>query len=89
MLHIINNTKILQKCLATTQNQDHILLIEDGVLEILTTDFSQFKNIYFYVLEVDIIARGLQDKIPSLVKLINYEQFVELTILHSPTMSWH
>lgn len=88
MLHIINNTNILQTCLLTTQADDHILLIENGVLEILTTDFSQFNNIHFYALEADVSARGLQDKIPAPITLVNYDRFVELTVKHSPLLSW-
>lgn len=88
MLHIINNTNILQNCLATTQADDHILLIENGVLDILTTNFSQFKNIHFYALEADINARGLQDKIPTNLTSLNYEEFVELTVKYFPIRNW-
>lgn len=93
MLHIINQSPFtsdsLQRCLRTIRTNDHLLLIEDGVIAALKNSAFFTKNILnYYALETDIIARGLQNKINTDVKLINYDQFVELTIQHHPILSW-
>ncbi len=53
------------------------------------SDFTNgFKNIF--VLADDLSARGLDlnDQIASNIKVINYEQFVALTLNTDKTMSW-
>ena len=88
MLHIINQSKNIQRCLQSMQKNDVILLIQDGVIAALKNSELMASNILCYALEEDVIARGLQDQMSPQIKLINYAQFVELTLQHHPILSW-
>lgn len=85
MLHIISKTKNLESCLRITQNNDVILLIEDGV-EAAAQNIQS--NLQIYALKPDLESRKLLDKVSPNIKLINYEEFVDLTVQHHPIQTW-
>ena len=98
MLHIINqspsNSNSLESCLKIIDRHDVILFIENAVVAtLINTSFTPLLNQVLetnkiYVLEPDLAARGLLDKVIPAIQLINYAEFVELTIKHYPIQSW-
>lgn len=100
ILHIINKSPFthntLRSCIAVCSEQDALLLIEDGVFGALQaspdTEVLQSlmeKNIVVYALSADVNARALTQKIEPRIKLITYEEFVQLTVKHNCTQSWY
>jgi tRNA 2-thiouridine synthesizing protein B len=99
-LHTVNKSpfshKTLSSCVTCCNPGDAILLLEDGVLGALEasplakelTALDQ-QQIDIYVLENDIKARGLAEKIMSQSKLIDYDGFVALTLKHQRIQSWY
>ncbi|VFP87829.1 sulfurtransferase complex subunit TusB [Candidatus Erwinia haradaeae] len=71
---------------------DHVLLLEDGVIFALEGTKSLLMLIntsaYVYALKVDLLARGLISHISSQVKIISYTDFVTLTLQHPQQISW-
>ena len=94
MLHLIHQSPFqsnsLQRCLQVALAGDFILLMQEAVLAVLNSDafIQQNPGLYFYCLENDILAHGLQDKITADLKIINYDQFVELTVSQQKILSW-
>jgi len=97
MLYIINHSTSLtadnkiQKCLAIAKEEDAILFIEEGVYALANPSFDKNKLQSYsnlYALKADVKARGLTDLLVSQIKLIDYEQFVELTEQHEVIQSW-
>ncbi len=99
-LHIINKSSFthntLRSCIAVCSDQDSLLLIEDGVFGALqgAPDAKALqslidRNIIVYALSADVSARALTQKIESKIRLITYEEFVQLTIDHNCTQSWY
>lgn len=85
MLHIVSTASALNSCLAVIQNNDVVLLIEDGVIAAIQSPI--YSN-QIYALKPDIEARGLLDKIASHIQLIDYSTFVDLTAQHHPIQTW-
>ena len=100
MLHIVNKSPFernaLLSCLDTAQDGCSVLLIEDGVVcatvggrfaDILTEAIT--RDMAFYALNPDLKARGFSDKqVLEGVKLIGYEDFVDLVADHDNVQSW-
>ena len=97
-LHIINKSPYestqLQRCLACAQPGNSIIFIEDGVYALATNaalspTIEQASTHYLlYGLKADIEARGLNDRLIKDVKLIDYDDWVDLVILYDKTISW-
>lgn len=96
MLHIINKSPFqngaLESCLRFLNDDDEIILIEDGVYaampdtsksDLISSVISSHK---VYVLEADIAARSI-DKVIDNINTADYEKFVDL-IEAQPTQSW-
>ncbi len=90
MLHIIKTISALEDAVALLSEQDNILLIEDAVYAAnpLHTAFSQVKHSEVYVLESDIQARGMTNRISPSVTVVNYSGFVELTAKQDKSLTW-
>jgi tRNA 2-thiouridine synthesizing protein B len=96
MLHIINKSpytnSALDACLRVAQGGD-ILLIEDavyaavgGAAEKRVRDaMKQFK---FHVLQADLEARGIADRVIDGVHKVDYGGFVELAAKNKNCQSW-
>lgn len=87
-LHILrsngfSNNK-LQQCLATMQNGDILLLIDDGVFNIADHAIAQLSTPVF-VLEEHYKARGLST---GAEKMIGYQKMVELTDNARKVITW-
>ncbi|WP_431356912.1 sulfurtransferase complex subunit TusB [Litoribrevibacter albus] len=77
----------LQDCLKVVQKSDAILLIEDGVFAVSHPEYSDKLNCHpCYALESDLESRGINT--PNSVAVINYDDFVELTLQFDKTISW-
>lgn len=92
MLHIVNQSPFtsnsLESCLRVAQSNDVILLIEDAVLAVGWAELAKPNKFTIYALKSDIEARGLSDKVIAKIKLIDYAEFVELTVQHHPIQTW-
>jgi tRNA 2-thiouridine synthesizing protein B len=96
MLHIINKSPYennsLDSCLRVAQSGD-ILLIEDAVYAAVggaaekqvSEAMKQFK---FHVLQSDLEARGIADKVIAGVNKVDYAGFVELVAKNDSSQSW-
>ncbi|MBK9161196.1 MAG: sulfurtransferase complex subunit TusB [Nitrosomonadales bacterium] len=97
MLHIVNKSPLssnaLDSCLRVAQSGE-ILLIEDAVYgatggsayeEKLREAMGRFK---VYVLQPDLEARGLADRLMDGVSPVDYSGFVELAANNKSCQSW-
>ncbi len=97
ILHTVNKSPFSQttlaECLERRNENDAILLLEDGVYAALSTQpyAEKIKQVkHCYALEHDIKARGLSGQtLLSNIQLINDEKFLQLSIEHSLTQSWY
>ncbi len=97
MLHIINKSPqenaTLENCLRVAEGGD-ILLIEDAVYA--ATKGNAFesklgeatKRFKIYVLQPDLDARGMSDRIVAGVTAVDYGGFVDLTVNNKNCQSW-
>lgn len=97
MLHIINKSPFennnLESCVNLIDENDLILLIEDGVIGATKTKKSAIiaelvKNGKVYALEEDLKARGILENVSDGIKLTNYQGFVDLVVEHDTPVSW-
>ncbi|RKR79006.1 sulfurtransferase complex subunit TusB [Marinobacter nauticus] len=87
-LHIINKAPEharFRHCLASVQQGDTLLLIEDAVLALLDRE-RQLPGAS-YGLEADANARAVANRVPS-EQLVDYAGFVQLTVNHSRIINW-
>ncbi|MXP56540.1 sulfurtransferase complex subunit TusB [Pantoea sp. Mhis] len=74
------------------QEGDDLLLLQDGVTAALKNSQMYLKLnttlANLWILEEDVIARGLVTQISSQVLLLNYAGFVELTIKNQQQVAW-
>jgi tRNA 2-thiouridine synthesizing protein B len=97
MLHIINKSPLtnsaLDSCLRVAQSGD-ILLIEDAVYAATSGNAFEGKmreamgRFKVYVLQPDLEARGLADRLIAGVSPVDYGGFVELTTTNKNCQSW-
>jgi tRNA 2-thiouridine synthesizing protein B len=97
MLHIINKSPLtnsaLDNCLRVAQRGD-ILLIEDAVYAATSGNAFEDKireamgRFKVYVLQPDLEARGLADRIIADVTPVDYGGFVDLTATNKNCQSW-
>ena len=97
ILHTVNKSPFetgdLSSCMAHVNSGDAVLLFEDGVYGALegTSAASEIDKpgIEVFVLGPDLAARGIaQGKITSKVKVIGYDDFVDLATSHNAVNSW-
>lgn len=74
------------------RSDDDVIALQDS--SIIAIDKNIFLKellsipIELYVIKQDVYARGIQEKISSKVNIIDYLQFVFLTVKHEKQMSW-
>jgi tRNA 2-thiouridine synthesizing protein B len=98
MLHIINKSPFerdsLESCLRLATPGSTILFIEDGVYSALKGTAvadkvnGALKNFSFRVLDADLEARGIADKVMDGVERVNYDGFVDLVTESDKVQSW-
>ena len=97
MLHIINKSPLtnisLDSCLRVAQSGD-ILLIEDAVYAATSGNAFEGKireamgRFKIHVLQPDLEARGLADRIIAGILPVDYGGFVDLTTTNNNCQSW-
>jgi tRNA 2-thiouridine synthesizing protein B len=97
MLHIINKSPLtnsaLNSCLRVAQSGD-IMLIEDAVYAATSGNAFEGKireameRFKVYVLQPDLEARGLADRLIAGVTPVDYGGFVDLTTTNKNCQSW-
>ena len=89
MLHIIKTVSALEDAMPLCSAQDDILLIEDAVYAANSQHkASHLKNRSVFVLESDIHARGIANRISPSLTIVNYSGFVELTVKQDKSLTW-
>ena len=98
MLHIINKSPLsnnsLDSCLRVARSGGDILLIEDAVYAAASGNAFEGKireamgRFKIYVLQPDLEARGLGDRIIAGVSPVDYGGFVDLTAANKNCQSW-
>ncbi|MBB1361411.1 sulfurtransferase complex subunit TusB [Shewanella sp. SR44-4] len=87
----------LSTCLRYIHPTDSILLSSDAVNCLLQTQWQQrLANIALFVLQDDVAARGLSDRLMIMLAnkaagsfdIIDYSQFVEQSLLHDKVITW-
>ena len=97
MLHIINKSPLtngsLDSCLRVAQSGD-ILLIEDAVYAATSGNAFEgkireaMKRFKIHVLQPDLEARGLADRMIAGILPVDYGGFVDLTTTNKNCQSW-
>ena len=97
MLHIVNKSPMtsttLESCLNTATGGD-VLLIEDAVYAATTGNACEGKlraamdRFKVYVLQPDLDARGMGDKLIAGVTAVDHGGFVDLTVSNKNCQSW-
>ena len=97
MLHIINKSPLtsttLESCLNTATGGD-ILLIEDAVYAATRGNAAEGKlraamgRFKVHVLQPDLDARGLGDRVLDGVSSVDYGGFVDLAAEHDAVQAW-
>lgn len=81
-LYILNNPQHFKQCTSAMTEEDTLLLIENAVL--LADQLEPRSN--YFVLEEDLIARGLSNNAEWQTK--DYQGFVQLTLDCDKSVSW-
>jgi tRNA 2-thiouridine synthesizing protein B len=82
----------LAACLATIGASDALLLLEDGVYAALPSAgllTRMPEGVRLYVLQEDLAARGISDRICPDFNRIDYREFVALTLQYSKLVNWN
>ncbi|MBI2381124.1 MAG: sulfurtransferase complex subunit TusB [Gammaproteobacteria bacterium] len=97
-LHLVNRSPYqsdaLNACLRLAAPGAAVLLIEDAVVAAVAGSMaaqrlkSQGVDLRLYVLEADVRARGLSDKLMDGIACIDDAGFVALVVAHDKTVSW-
>lgn len=98
MLHTMNKSPFerntLDSCLRLAGKGSTVLLIEDGVYAALEgTQVSDrvkeaLNDVRICVLQPDLEARGLQDRVMDGIEHVDYGGFVDLVVEHDAVQSW-
>ena len=96
MLHIVNKSPFtnssLDSCLRVAQGGD-VLLIEDAVYAAVAGAAEKqvrdaMKRFTFHVLQADLEARGIADRVMDGINKVDYGGFVELAAKNKNCQSW-
>ena len=96
MLHIINKSPFtnsaLDSCLRVAQGGD-VLLIEDAVYAAVAGAAEKqvreaMKQFKFHVLQADLEARGMADRVIDGINKVDYAGFVDLVAQNENCQSW-
>ena len=89
ILHTVNKPgQAMALCLRAIGAGDSLLLLEDGVYELMNPDqrlTAVPDGCDVYVLAADALARGVQ---VVTAELVDYEHFVSLCVEHDQVLSW-
>ena len=86
MLLILTQSPFV-KALPPPNEHSTIILTQDAVIA-ASIPLPQPGYSKIYALADDVTARGLTTQLIEGIEIINYQQFVELTLTHHPIVSW-
>ncbi|MDF2154681.1 sulfurtransferase complex subunit TusB [Vibrio sp. CAU 1672] len=91
MLHIIKTLTGLHDAVALCHEQDALLLIEDAVYAANPQhqSFPMVKGQAAFVLDSDLLARGISHRVSPSCTVVDYAGFVELTEQHRNSLTWN
>ncbi len=101
VLHLVNRSPgeslALAQCLERACAGDAVLLLESGVYAVLkdsvfapTRLVESMPRVAIHALAPDLAARGIAaEEVLAGVVLIDYVGFVELSVIHTPIISWN
>jgi sulfur relay protein TusB/DsrH len=99
-LHTVNKTSsssnALSSCLRVASDDDCILLIEDGVYNVIGLSLlahgtrpATIANLRICALKEDLDARGIHGaSIPAMIATVSYDDFVQLACKYQQFVSW-
>ena len=91
-LHTVNkNGQPLELCLRAVNKGDSLLLIEEGVYALFEASdilAELIRDVSIFVLEADVLARGVNNRDELDIELVDYSGFVSLTESHEKVLSW-
>ncbi|MBA5237137.1 MULTISPECIES: sulfurtransferase complex subunit TusB [Pectobacterium] len=71
---------------------DALVLLQDGVIAALAGGNIIYRlldsAVPLYALRPDVVARGMTEQISNSVVLIDYNEFVQLTVEHPQQLAW-
>lgn len=95
MLHTLMHSPAysdLDSLLLLLNAEDDVLLMQDGVFAALNESQALARLLStpatLWVLEEDLMARGLAEQTSTKIQPVNYNGFVALTEKHSQQMTW-
>ncbi|WP_257254554.1 MULTISPECIES: sulfurtransferase complex subunit TusB [unclassified Endozoicomonas] len=91
-LHTVNKAgQPLELCLRALNPGDSVLLLEEGVYALYEASdvlSDLLRHIAVYVLEADVLARGMTNRDDLDIDMVDYQGFVELTVANDKVVSW-
>ncbi|GLW39533.1 sulfurtransferase TusB [Pectobacterium actinidiae] len=95
MLHTLSRSPYhvdLDALLRSLDQGDALVLLQDGVIAALAGGDIIHRllesAVLLYALQPDTAARGMTEQISNNVTLIDYNQFVQLTVEHPQQLAW-
>jgi tRNA 2-thiouridine synthesizing protein B len=98
LLHTVNKSPhqsdALDSCLRIAAAGSTLLLLEDGVYAAVAGTDSEKQlavrsDLACFALRSDVAARGLQELLPTHIKLLDYSGFVKLSVECHAVQSWY
>ncbi|WP_422134079.1 MULTISPECIES: sulfurtransferase complex subunit TusB [unclassified Endozoicomonas] len=91
-LHTVNKTgQPLELCLRALNAGDSVLLLEEGVYALYEASdvlSDLLRHVTVYVLEADVLARGITNRDDLDIGMVDHQGFVELTEANDKVVSW-
>ncbi len=88
MLHLLFLSPIPDAILARVDAKDALVFLENAVLALLQNN-ALLMNKQCYVLATDLAVRGINvDELPPNIHVIDYADFVALSVKHPIAQSW-
>lgn len=91
MLHIVKSVSAIAELISAVTEQDEVILIENAVYAANPQhrDFQQIRPLNVYVLDNDLLARGLAERVSPSCLRVDYLGFVALTAKHGSSLTWN
>ncbi|MFM8330769.1 MAG: sulfurtransferase complex subunit TusB [Candidatus Methylumidiphilus sp.] len=95
VLHLVSRSpgesQAFAQCLARVGEGDALVLLEGGVYAALAghADALALRQVEIYAVSADLAARGIaEEALAEGVAVVDYAGLVELSLRHSPSLSW-
>ncbi|MEF1291176.1 sulfurtransferase complex subunit TusB [Vibrio sp. M260118] len=90
MLHIVKTVQSLTDVIRVAVETDDVLLVEQAVYAANPhhQDFLSVKGLKVSVLQADVEARGIANRISPSIEKISFEGFVDLTAKQPKSITW-